>query len=525
MRITTRIALGLVLLSGLTVAVLAYQVRSNHHLQAINEELARTNVEAARLSIRLVQDFEGVREFASKALVLEDPDYLEQWGAWETSVTDDLGRLLKLDLGPSERQAVREIETGWVRYLVEFAPLRSGDREWPRGEQLFTALDRIDDLTLALRAGAEEVIDANQSTVSAQAAASARAGARAARVSWIAAFGAVGLAILICVILYLSISGPLQRLTRGTREIAEGRFDHRLPEGGGDELAALAQDFNRMAARLDELEDMKRDFVSHVSHELKGPLAAIHETILVLLEEIPGPLNGKQLQLLTLSHQSATRLSGMISNLLEISRMESGALSLERSATDPLALTRDVAEELSPLARERGIEVEIIDHWSGNAPGPFHADADRLREVISNLTGNALKFAPREGSVTIEVECVRDDPEPALRLTVEDDGPGIPEEHREGVFEKFYQVRRGVRIHGQGVGLGLSICRNIVDAHGGSIRVDEGSLGGARFIVTLPWVEGAPAPGSDTFTGNGSMNEPWPDDPLTSTPSAAAHEG
>jgi two-component system, NtrC family, sensor histidine kinase GlrK len=498
MKITTRIALGLALLTTLTVVVMGYQLRTVHQLQSINQELSLTNLEAARISIRLVQELEGVREFAAKSLVLEDTDYVEQWRTWEEAVDQDLEQLATLELGPQERQAYRDLAMGWRGYLREIAPLRTDEEARPSGAELLPVLDRIEELLGDLRVSVEEVIDANQAEVARQAEASAAVGVRATQISWAAALGAGALGLLICLVLYLSISGPLRRLTRGTREIAEGRFEHRLPARGRDELSDLAQDFNRMAEKLDELEDMKRDFVSHVSHELKGPLAAIHETILVLLEGIPGPLNEKQAQLLALSRQSATRLSGMISNLLEVSRIEGGAMAMDAGWVDPVELVGMVMEELAPLARERELKVELVQGDEA-PPSPMMADGDRLHEVVGNLLGNAIKFTPRGGRITLRMtgtgsppsqarEGVRNEAPPFLLLEVEDDGPGIPQEHRTGVFEKFYQVKRGVRLRGQGVGLGLAICLNVVRAHGGAIWVEKGATGGALFRVLIPQV-------------------------------------
>lgn len=503
MKITTRIAVGLALLTALMVGVLAYQIRTVHQLERITDELAQTNVQAARVSIRLVQDLEGVREFASKSLVLDDPEFVERWTVWEAAVGEDLSGLRRLDLGPRERQALRDVEAGWSRYLLELAPLRTDETRRPEDDDLAPVLARIEELMDRIRLSVEEVIDANDAEVIEQARASRAAASRARTVSMIAAVGAGVLGFLICVVLFLSISDPLKRLTRGTREVAEGRFHHRLPARGRDELAELARDFNRMAAKLDELEDMKRDFVSHVSHELKGPLAAIHETILVLLEEVPGPLNEKQSQLLTLSRQSATRLSGMIANLLQISRIESGALVLEPGWLRLEDVVVEVREELLPLANEANVKAELV---APDRQTMLAGDFERLREVVANLLGNAIKFSPPGSQVTVGIRArpllpdtmpdrhresvAREDP-PFVVMSVEDQGPGIPEEHREGVFGKFHQVKRGVRIQGQGVGLGLSICRNVVQAHGGAIWVEEGDAGGARFLVVLPRVPGS----------------------------------
>jgi signal transduction histidine kinase len=503
MKITTRIAVGLALLTGLMVGVLGYQLRTVNELQAINQELSRTNLEVARLSIRLVQELEGVREFASKSLVLEDEGYEEQWAAWERAVDEGLEGLGRLALGPLERQAIRDVVLGWNRYRMELAPLRTSSEARPDGPELLALLDRIEEAMDELRAGVEAVIDANHIEVTRHAQASAVAGAHAGRVALTAAVGAGVLGFLICIILYFSISGPLRRLTRGTAEIAEGRFHYRLQADGRDELADLARDFNRMATKLDELEEMKRDFTSHVSHELKGPLAAIHETILVLLDRIPGPLNDKQERLLTLSRHSATRLSGMISNLLEISRIESGSLHLEVSRISPVDLVEEVLREVSPLAEDRRLTLEVEDSWTCRW---IVGDEELLRDIASNLVGNAVKFSPDDGRIHIRLAQLDSLPEgmperhkvalageepPFLLMEVEDEGPGIPPEHREGVFEKFYQVRRGVRLKGQGVGLGLAICRKVVLAHGGAVWAEEGAEGGALLRAVLPRIPAA----------------------------------
>lgn len=499
MRITTRIALGLALLTGLMVGVLSYQLRTVDDLQRINEDLSRTNVEAARISIRLGQEIEGVREFAEKWLVL-DSAYVEQWATWESLVAEDLERIRSLELGPRERQALRDAEITWQRYLFELAPLR--EQAPPVMDDIEPLRGRVHELMDEMRARAAGVAEANDAEIAARVEQSEAAGRKARRVASVSAVGAGLLGFLICVLLFLSISGPLRRLTRGTRAIAEGRFDHRLPADGGSELSELARDFNRMAARLDELEDMKRDFVSHVSHELKGPLAAIHETILVLLEQIPGPVNEKQAQLLALSRQSATRLSGMISNLLEVSRIEAGALILEPDWVEIGPMILDVREELTPLATERDLEVEIRRD-TGPAAERIAADPERMREVVGNLLENAIKFSPPGATIVLgayELEELPDDlpdaqlrkleekPPPFILVSVEDSGPGIPPEHREGVFEKFYQVKRGARVQGQGVGLGLAICRSVIEAHGGVIWASESESGGALFRFILPRV-------------------------------------
>ena len=152
-----------------------------------------------------------------------------------------------------------------------------------------------------------------------------------------------------------SISRPLKQLTQGTRTIAEGKFFYRLDTTRHDEFAQLAKDFNTMTLRLDELDQMKKDFVSHVSHELKAPLASMQETIRLLLEQIPGPLNDKQRRLLELNLASGRRLSTMIGNLLDLSRFEAGVVQYELKSNDLIALVRTAAADLEPHAGEKDL--------------------------------------------------------------------------------------------------------------------------------------------------------------------------
>ncbi len=483
MRITTRIALGLFLVAGLLIGALSYQLSLVERLQGINRDLSLTNLEAARVSILLVQGVEGVREFAAKSVALRDEEYREQWEAWEGSVRMALDELGGLDLAEEEQTLFAGIRGGWASYETVAPSL------WEEPLRLA----ELDALLAGVREDLEDLLAVNQAAVAARAAGSAGAGERARAVARTATWAGLLLAGAVSLFLFLSISGPLRRLTGGTRELARGRFDHRLETSGPAELADLARDFNHMAERLDELEELKRDFVSHVSHELKTPLAAMHETVEVLLEELPGPLTPKQRHLLELSRTSSTRLSSMIGDLLEASRLEAGGVRWEPGWHDPSAIVDSVLEELAPLALEE--DVRLV-HLPGDPPGEVLCDGDRFREVVQNLVGNALKFSPAGGSVEISLQRVDRPPEgaraasegtgPWLLLEVSDEGSGIPDEHKERVFEKFHQVAGKRRLRGQGVGLGLSISRRIVEAHAGAIWVEDAVGGGASLKVLLP---------------------------------------
>jgi len=217
-------------------------------------------------------------------------------------------------------------------------------------------------------------------------------------------------------------------------------------------------------------------------------------TILVVEDE------AKMRRLLELNLHSGKRLSSMMRNLLDLSRMEAGAMDYELKKQDLVALIRIVLAEFDVRAREKDLRLEA------ELPPPpviVDCDGDRIIQVIQNLLENAGKFSPHGAAIRISVRLAMDIPEhmptawkkevckPAggggcVLVAVSDSGPGVPDAHKEKVFEKFHQVKQGKKISGQGVGLGLAICRTIVEAHHGAIWVEDNPDAGSVFFVLLP---------------------------------------
>jgi signal transduction histidine kinase len=323
---------------------------------------------------------------------------------------------------------------------------------------------------------------------------SRKTGETAAFVLGCTTFLALAISILVSFLIFRSISKPLANLTEGTRAIAEGKFFYRLDTSRNDEFSQLARDFNTMTLQLNELDKLKKDFVSHVSHELKSPLASMRETIQIMLDQIPGPLTEKQKRLLELNLQS-----GKIGNLLDLSKIEAGFMEYELKNQDLVPLVRNAIAELEVQAQDKQIR---IDTALPEEPLPVECDGDRIVQVLVNLVGNAVKFSPKDTTVRIQAEAVKNIPERMPEhwrrlivrpdngdsfglITVADSGPGIADRDKEKVFEKFHQVKQGKKLAGQGAGLGLAICRTIVQAHGGAIWAEDNPGGGSRFLLLL----------------------------------------
>jgi two-component system sensor histidine kinase/response regulator len=262
--------------------------------------------------------------------------------------------------------------------------------------------------------------------------------------------------------------------------------------------------------KLQELDQLKSDFVSNVSHELRTPLTAIRMSVDNLLDGVVGEISPTLQRYLTKVQNNTDRLVRLISDLLDLSRIEAGRIELHRTTVDLADAIQDVADNLRPMAAEKGLELSIVP-----APTVFlvFADRDKLQQVLINLTGNAVKFTPSGGAITISTQCaaasvsgslIPDDAVPPppgspaplptgasappryVEVCVADTGEGIPPGELDAIFDKFHQVRRENRYKAQGTGLGLSIAKSLIELHGGRIRVESEPGKGSRFIFTIP---------------------------------------
>jgi signal transduction histidine kinase len=281
-------------------------------------------------------------------------------------------------------------------------------------------------------------------------------------------------ALILARLLARGMTQPLRDMARAAERLAHGDYSERVPITSRDELGRTAETFNRMATELENVERLRRDLVANVSHELKTPISALRAHLENLLDGVEEP-NPKTISVML---QQSERLGRLVEQLLDLSRLESGVVSMERT---PVSLERVVARVIGEVevGREAGAHVD------SRIPRGFPrvlADEERIHQVLFNLMDNALRFTPPDGTVT--VSAVRQ--EGQCEISVEDSGPGISETHQPFVFERFYRVDPSRSRSDGGTGIGLTIARSIVDAHGGRIWLDRSPSGGAAFRFTLP---------------------------------------
>jgi signal transduction histidine kinase len=494
MKIATRIISGYGVLIALLALILGYQVVAIHRMQSIGNTVSRVNFQAAIASLQLMRDRDLVEEYAKKALVLGDPEYTEQLRSFMQDLNSSLELIQSKPLSGREREEVDRVAQFWDSFRNALS------REQARGtvtRQAFPA--ELQDALDTMRTQCYTVYQRLLESIATEAERSRETGRRAEMLSWFAALSALVISALVSLLIVRSISIPLKQLTEGTRAIAAGKFYYRLDTSGNDEFAQVARDFNTMTERLGELDIMKKEFVSHVSHELKAPLASMRETTQLLLERIPGPLSDKQQRLLELNMQSARTLSSIIGNLLDMSKIEAGIMEYDLR---PQPLTPLVGAALAQYEAQAAEKKIALGTELPAGQLLVDCDGDRIVQVIANLLGNAVKFTPKGGVIRVRVERVAEAPgqlppkwhdhlsdeEPSdgfALVTVADSGPGVPDPNKETIFEKFHRATPKRKQAGQGVGLGLAISQTVIEAHRGAIWVQDNPRGGSVFCVLL----------------------------------------
>ena len=245
-------------------------------------------------------------------------------------------------------------------------------------------------------------------------------------------------------------------------------------------LARDVTEKKRYEQRLKELDKMKSAFVSNVSHELRTPLTAIKASADNMLDRLIGDLNGKQVGYLTRIKSNSDRLARLINDLLDLSTIEAGKIDLRPTKLSLVTLVKEAAESLRPVAVEKLINLTVMSADPGVIAW---ADRDKVIQVLMNLIGNALKFTPAGGKVTI---AVTKNSAAWMQISVTDTGPGIPAEEVNKVFGRFYQIGQAGTQKTQGTGLGLAISKALVEMHGGKIWVESAAGKGSTFSFTLP---------------------------------------
>jgi signal transduction histidine kinase len=480
-RFTIKLVLGSALVCGLALAMGAVFLLTLNRYQRANHLvflLEQVRNEEQGLQSALLQETQAVQdnlEHPGPQLAARAQEYARQ-------SADRMRRVLQMDQTLARDLRDHSFPLERLRYFANF----QGELAWYEGQ--YAEIDRLqhagpgaererarrlaDDAERGIRARVAEIEASWRTNIGQVLAAIQRDRDRAVAV--LSALLATSFLVSLGVTLWVatSLRRYLRRLMEGMRHVAAGDYDHPIPLGRDPELNEVLAHFNRMAADLKGLEEMRRDFVSMLSHDLKSPLSIIR-----MYAENLAARDGAAAREARVIARSADRMLRLVENFLDASRADSARLTLDLRPLRLEPLLERVREDGEMLARSHQVAVVLA------APAPLPevlADEAHLERALHNLVSNAIKYNRPEGTVTIRAQ-VRGE---AVRLEVEDTGIGIGEEDRRRLFEKYFRAERSRQT--RGTGLGLAVTREIVRAHGADLEVRSREGHGSVFAFELP---------------------------------------
>ena len=286
----------------------------------------------------------------------------------------------------------------------------------------------------------------------------------------------IALSALLAVLLAYMLGKPIKRITAAAKQLAVGQYAIRLPVDSSDELGQLARDFNEMAIALEQSEQARRRWVADISHELRTPLSILRGELEALQDGIR-PMVPEAIDSLL---SDVMRLNRLTEDLYQLALSDQGALTYRKSPIDPLAVLSNDIVALMPEFDCKQLEVKLINTLHSSIR--LYADPDRLSQLFRNLLKNSVHYTDNGGRLIITVTKKLN----SLLIVMADSAPGVSEQERVKLFDRFYRVEGSrSRNHG-GAGLGLAICHNIVAAHNGSIMAQASELGGLAIHIEFP---------------------------------------
>ena len=286
----------------------------------------------------------------------------------------------------------------------------------------------------------------------------------------------VGLSVLLTFPVTIHLLGPIKELTNGTRLLIGGQFKTRIPVKRGDELGQLSKDFNVLAMTLEENEKARKQWVADISHELRTPLSILRGDLEALQDGVRA-LDPAAIESL---HSETLHLERLVNDLYELSMSDCGALTYKMRDIDPVSLLKDTIGLSKKRFDEKGIDL-MLNIPEKQSP-LMRGDPDRINQLYTNLLSNSLRYTNEPGKLEIFTELSSD----RVVVTMQDSAPGVSRDQLPKLFDRLFQADSSRSRGGRGAGIGLTICKNIVDAHQGTITADESCYGGLKIRVELP---------------------------------------
>ncbi|MBG6222328.1 MULTISPECIES: ATP-binding protein [unclassified Janthinobacterium] len=455
-----------ILTTGILTATSVQALLTLEHLARLGRETAAQAITLTEQSQRLSERTLAMERSARQFLVLDDRVFRERYAAARADATAALQVLSRATPGFAPQLA----EEWTVQAQAAWEVLQAGQRRKRDGHAVvYRAFARMTQINDSLARESKTHIGSRNDALLAEL-------ERQRRVLGMLVGGAVLLAAVLATCFGFLLSRPLRRIEMAIERLGEKRYDQPIVVGGPADTRRLGQQLDWLRQRLADLDADKERFLRHISHELKTPLAALCEGVALLEDEVAGKLSDGQREIAGILQQNTACLQTQIEDLLRYNAAAFDAQHLARSKVDLLVLLHEVVagQRLQWLARHLTVEVQ------GESLS-VQADRDKLATVLANLLSNAVRFSPPGGSVRFSLS------KQGGRVCIDciDDGAGVAPEDGARIFEPFYQGLRQVAGARNGNGIGLSIVREYIAAHAGSVTLLPRHAG-AHFRIELP---------------------------------------
>lgn len=480
MRLTifSRLILGYLLIFILVLAISVYAILQLQQFETVTRSIQELDNQMLESEKRLSDSLLSQMRYERKYVILRDRVLYDQY----LLASDDFRKNMDQALLLAATLPQREILSRVKAYFEDYQSLITEEMKFVQANQPYDharykqekekAVDRILEALKTLAANSRQnTFDKIKNL--------GEVGADARRVAIFMAILALLGVLTISFFITRSITKPISVLIDKTREIANGVFKGDLHLSSLPEIKELSQAVNFMCDRLRAMDQMKADFFSMMSHELRTPLTSINVGTDMLLHGSGGEITKEQKDILDIIARESQRLIGMVNSILDLAKMEAGMMVFHFNPTDMMPLIHQAIAEIKPLAMGKEIRLQMEDPQSLPV---IRMDRERMLQVLRNFIGNAIKFTPRGGQITVSAV----PKEGILEVCVKDTGPGIPKENLTIIFEKFQHAPLQRSNSMRGSGLGLAIAKHIITAHGGKVWAESGPGQGSSFFFVLP---------------------------------------
>src|SRR5436189_5086775 len=457
---------GFMLVTIPLVAALACSAWNTERLAALSRTAVFNASQAARASRSLIDRIAAIERVAQQMAVLNEPDLAVDYARIHRSFKQLADEIAQLPLDETQAAALtRTVEQEQSLYDL----LTEHPRPKIDTKMVSTRMDGLIDSAREVLAINNRIVDREVHRLSLKA-------EQVQRGLIVLVFFSTAVALTIALALTRYIARPISEIDGAIRQLGGADFSRPIAVRGPEDLRYLGRRLDWLRRRLDEFETQKNRFLRHVSHELKTPLTALREGAELLHDEVAGPLAPTQVQVVAIMRDNSVKLQRLIEELLDFQRALHAAASLEVRLVELDTLVQDAARPHELAAQAKGLRLTIEAQ-----PATLEADPQKLRSILDNLISNAVKFTPPGGTISVRARALSGE----AVIEVMDSGPGVPPAEREAIFNLFFRGRSKSESSVKGIGLGLAIARELVEAHGGQIAVVGGASGG-HFRVTLP---------------------------------------